>query len=114
MVQRAPLKKIEWIRSSRHSLKAFTNEAPYQAGSELLRVQQGKHPSDWRPMPGFGAGAIEIRIHVPFEHRIGYVAKFKEAIYVLHCFEKRTQKTRKRDIEYARSAYAEMERYREG
>jgi phage-related protein len=113
MVQKAPLKKIEWIKGSRRSLKAFPDEARYQAGSELLRVQEGKLPSDWKPMRGIGTGAIEIRIHMPHEHRVVYVAKFEEGIYVLHCFEKKTQRTAQKEIEIARSAYAEMQRVRE-
>ena len=106
------LKKIEWLKGSRGSLKAFPDQARYQAGSELLLVQEGKAPTDWKPMPGIGPGAIEIRIHMPYEHRVIYVAKFSEAIYVLHCFEKKTQKTLKRDIDKARSAYAEMQSIR--
>jgi phage-related protein len=109
-----PLKRIEWIKGSRRLLKAFPDEARYQAGSELLLVQEGKTPSDWKPMPNVGAGAIEIRIHIPHEHRVIYVAKFQEAIYVLHCFEKKTQKTLQRDIEKARSAHAEMQNIRKG
>lgn len=114
MIQRLPLKKIEWIKSSRRSLKTFPKEARYQAGSELLRVQEGKKPTDWKPMHSIGAGAIEIRIHMPYEYRIIYVAKFQEAIYVLHCFAKKTQKTAIKEIENARSAYAEMQRIRQG
>jgi len=114
MIQRAHLKKIEWIKSSQRSLKAFPDDARYQAGSELLRVQEGKAPTDWKPMASIGSGAIEIRIHMPHEHRVVYVAKFQEAIYVLHCFEKKVQKTAQRDIKHAKTAYAEMQRIRKG
>jgi phage-related protein len=108
------LKRIEWIGGSRRSLKTFPDEARYQAGSQLLRVQEGKAPLDWKAMPGVGAGTIEIRLHVPHEHRVMYVAKFQEAVYVLSCFEKKTQKTAQKEIENARSAYAEMQRIRKG
>ena len=63
-------------------------------------------------MPTVGVGAFEIRIHVPYEHRIIYVAKFPEAIYVLHCFEKKTRKTSQKDLEFARKSYAEMQKFR--
>ena len=55
-----------------------------------------------------GAGVREIRIHVLGEWRILYVAKFAEAVYVLHVFQKKTQKTRSEDIELARKRYRQI------
>jgi len=52
-------------------------------------------------MPTIGPGVREIRIHTALEHRVLYVAKFVEAVYVLHAFEKRTRKTPKVDVELA-------------
>ncbi len=52
-----------------------------------------------------GAGVREIRIHVLGEWRVLYVAKFADAVYVLHAFQKKTQKTRREDIELARARY---------
>lgn len=68
-------------------------------------VQQGLEPSDWKPMSAVGAGVREIRIHVLGEWRVIYVAKFAEAIYMLHVFQKKTQKTRRDDIDLAQSRY---------
>jgi phage-related protein len=59
-------------------------------------------------MPAVGAGVQEIRIHAGTEHRVFYVARFTEGVYVLHAFEKRTRKTPKRNIEQARSRYREL------
>jgi len=56
-------------------------------------------------MPSIGPGVIEIRLHRPHEHRVIYVSKFGEAVYVLHAFEKKTQKTAHREIEAGRRAY---------
>ena len=53
-------------------------------------------------MKEVGAGVREIRIHVLEEWRVLYVAKFAEAIYVLHAFQKKTQKTKREDIELAK------------
>ena len=47
----------------------------------------------------------EIRIHAEAEHRVCYLARFAECIYVLHAFEKRSRKTAARDIELARDRY---------
>lgn len=102
------------MKGSRRSIKAFPVEARYRAGLELQRVQEGRTPTDWKPMPGVEPGTMEIRIHTPSEHRIVYLAKFPEAIYVLHCFERKTQKTTQIDLQYARSAYEEVQRTRKG
>jgi len=57
-------------------------------------------------MSSVGAGPIEIRIKDPTGlYRVIYVAKFGEAIYVLHAFEKKTQKTSKTDIALARARF---------
>ena len=54
----------------------------------------------------------EIRIHVEGEFRVLYIAKYEEAIYVLHAFQKKTQKTPKRDIDIAKKRFRELERER--
>jgi len=59
-------------------------------------------------MPAVGTGVQEIRVHAGTEHRVFYVARFAEGIYVLHAFEKRTRKTPKRDIEQARTRYRDL------
>jgi len=63
-------------------------------------------PSDWKPMSTVGAGAGEIRIKDEAGiYRVIYVAKFEDAVYVLHAFEKKTRKTRKADIALAKARY---------
>ncbi len=59
-------------------------------------------------MKSIGPGAMEIRIHENGEFRVIYVAKFGEAVYVLHAFQKKTRKTPNRDIALARKRYKEM------
>jgi phage-related protein len=53
-------------------------------------------------MPSVGLGVQEIRIHTGTEHRVLYIAKFGEAVYVLHAFEKRTRRTVKDHLDRAR------------
>jgi phage-related protein len=55
-----------------------------------------------------GQGVREVRIHVLGERRVLYVAKFARAVYVLHAFQKKTQKTRREDIELARKRYHQI------
>ena len=75
------------------------------AGFQLRRVQQGLEPNDWKPMPTVGPGVREVRIHTGLEHRVFYVAKFREGVYVLHAVEKRTRKTPRRELELARDRF---------
>jgi phage-related protein len=107
-------KSIRWAGSSLDDLRAFPGPARQQAGRQLGRLQQGLPPDDWRPMPSLGPGVAEIRLHADGEHRVLYVAKFAEAIYVLHVFEKRTQRTRHIDLALARKRLADVVRWRRG
>ncbi len=102
------MKSLEFVGSSLDNLRNFPAEARRAAGFELNSVQQGLMPSDWKPMKGVGPGAMEIRVHVLGEWRIICVAKFADAVYVLHAFQKRTRKTRQEDIELARRHYCEI------
>ena len=98
-------KPLLWLGSSRSDLKTFPPDARRVAGFQLRRVQQGLEPNDWKPMPTVGPGVQEIRIYTGLEHRVFYVAKFAEGVYVLHAFEKRTRKSPKRELELARDRF---------
>ena len=98
-----------WVGSSLSDLREFPEDARRAAGYQLQRVQQGLHPSDWKPMPSVGAGVVEIRIQTRLQHRVLYVARFREAVHVLHAFAKKTRKTRASDLSTARSRLKELE-----
>lgn len=74
-------------------------------GIELLSVQQGGMPLDFKPMASVGKGVYEVRINLAGAWRALYVAKFETAVYVLHVFQKKTQQTSKEDLEIARKRY---------
>jgi phage-related protein len=95
------VKALVWMGSSVEEVRAFPRDARQRAGYELYQVQCGLDPSDWKPMGAMGVGVREIRIHTKGEHRVIYIAKFAEAVYVLHAFEKRSRRTRPADIELA-------------
>lgn len=103
------MKPLRFIGSSLDDLRDFPAEARRQVGFELYAVQRGLEPVDWRPMHAVGPGVQEIRVHVLGEWRVLYVARFRNAIYVLHAFRKKTQKTRREDIELARQRYRQVE-----
>jgi phage-related protein len=98
-------KPLVWLGDTRDCIRSFPVVARQRSGFELREVQKGKDPSDWKPMPRVGLGVREIRIHTDEEFRIMYVAKFVEAVYVLHAFEKKTQQTAKHDIDLAESRF---------
>ena len=64
-------------------------------------------------MPTVGIGVREIRLHTGTEHRVLYVAKFGEALYVLHAFEKKTQKTSAQDLRIGRDRFRALGKLRQ-
>jgi phage-related protein len=80
----------------------------------LAKVQAGLDPTDWKPFPDVGAGAKEIRIKdKDGTFRVMYVAKFEEAIYVLHCFQKKSRATSMKDRRIAGDRYRAVVKERE-
>ena len=107
------MKPVHFVGSSRGDLRELPDDAKETAGHQLFKVQQGKEPDDWKPMPTVGAGVNEIRVRDESGiYRVLYVAKFEEAIYALHVFEKRSQKTSKGDIQLAKGRYADLLKWR--
>ena len=97
-----------WLGTARDDLRGFPADARQVAGFQLWRVQRGLEPNDWKPMPVVGLGVREIRVRTDLEHRVIYLAKFNEAIYVLHAFQKRSQRTPKPDLDLARQRLREL------
>jgi phage-related protein len=88
--------------SSKGDLIAFPDEVRREIGYQLEHVQEGMDPDDWKPMSTVGAGVREIRVReASGAFRCIYLAT-REGIYVLHCFQKTTQKTRQQDLDLAR------------
>ena len=103
------MKPIEFIGTSLDSLRSFPKGVRQQLGFQLDRVQRGLEPFDRKSMPSVGAGVCEIRVRDRAgAYRTLYVARFTDAIYVLHCFQKKARATPKHDIEVARTRYREL------
>jgi len=102
-------KPIEFRGSALDDLRAFPVGARREAGYQLDQLQQGRLPDDWKPMATVGSGVQEIRIRdASGAFRLLYVAKFPEAVYVLHCFQKKTQKTNQADLQLAEQRYRDL------
>jgi len=102
------IKELVWLGSSLNDLRSFSETARRESGHVLHVVQLGGEPPDAKPMPGIGKGVKEIRIHTEREYRVFYITKFEEAVYVLHAFPKKSQKTLKRDLDLARKRLNEL------
>jgi phage-related protein len=100
------MKPIIFLGSSQDDLRTLSDTARHDLGVELMRVQFGGEPMDFKPMPTVGAGVHEIRYRdASGAYRVIYVAKFADAVYVLHTFQKKTRKTAKADLDLASKRY---------
>jgi phage-related protein len=100
------VRALRFLGTAKDDLTAFPTSAKTRAGYELFMVQIGREPDDWKPMPSVGVGGCEIRVRDKAgAFRVVYVAKFRNAVYVLHAFQKKSQKTSRRDIDLARARY---------
>ncbi len=105
------MKRLSFFASSRADLMDFPDIVQKKAGFQLDRVQRGLDPDDWKPMTTIGSGVREIRItEESGAFRFIYVASFEEAVFVLHAFQKKTQRTSPRDIELASKRFKELAR----
>ena len=106
------MKPIVWLGDSLVRVRDFPADAKRELGYQLERVQNEREPADWKPMSSVGAGVNEIRARVGGAFRVIYAAKFQEAIYVLHAFQKKSSKTARRDVELARDRFRALIRER--
>ncbi len=102
------MKEIEFHGRTLDVIRDFPADAKHEAGHQLDKVQRGNDPTDWKPMSSIGKGVREIRIQEQGQYRVIYIAKLEDAIHVLHAFQKKTQKTRKQDIEAAKHALKQI------
>lgn len=86
-------KSILWVATARDDIRTLPASVRQELGTDLRRIQSGLSPRDWKPMPTIGSGVNEIRVRVQGAYRLMYVATFAEGIYVLHVFQKKSQKT---------------------
>lgn len=100
------MKPVRFIGNAKRDLTAFPDSPRLRAGHEIFMLQVGREPDDWKPMASIGPGACEIRVRDKrSQYRVIYVAVWRSAIYVLHAFQKKSQKTSQLDLEVARRRY---------
>ncbi len=97
------MKQIQFKGTSLKDLRAFPETVRSEAGFELREVQKGNEPTDWKPMSSIGAGVKEIRVKdKQGVFRVVYLVKYLDRVIVLHAFQKKTQKTAKKDLDLAK------------
>ena len=103
------MKTVEFRGSSLDDLRSFPTPFMREAGYQIDRLQNGLLPDDFKPMSSVGRAVAEIRIwDEAGTFRVIYAAKFENAVYVLHCFQKKTQKTSKKDLDLATKRYKDL------
>lgn len=102
------MKRLAWLGASHSVVSSFPADARRAVGYELYRVQEGLEPADWKALPSLGPGVTEIRVHADNKYRVVYVAKFVEAIYVLHAFVKKTRRTPEHEAATVRRRLQEL------
>jgi len=102
------MKIISFEGNTLDTIREFPDDARQRAGYELDRVQRGLDPENWKPFSTIGQGVREIRVQIGEQFRVMYVTKFDDKVHVLHAFQKKTQKTAKSDIDYAKSVLKDV------
>lgn len=106
-----PVKPVVWMGGSREDLKEFPETVQDSLGFELYRVQCGLDPKDWKPMMSIATGVREVRVRDEAGiFRMIYLATRPEGVYVLHCFQKKTQRTGRSDVELATKRFKSIAR----
>jgi phage-related protein len=93
MEGREKLKPLVWVGSSKRDLVRFPDEVVHAIGLVLMRVQYGDTPPSVKPLRGFGgAGVLEVlEDDDGGTYRAVYTVRFKERVYVLHAFQKKSK-----------------------
>ncbi len=103
------IKPVTFRGDAVESLRGFPESARRDAGFQIDKVQRGLDPDDWKPMKSIGAGVREIRIRdLTGAYRVIYLATFADSVYVLHCFQKKSEQTSGKDIQLARKRYKDL------
>ena len=104
-----PPKPVEFLGDSLRRLRGFPETAKRRAGQQLERLQHGLMPDDFKSMPTIGRGVQEIRVRdASGAYRVIYTAKFANAVYGLHAFQKKSERTAALDLELARQRYLKL------
>src|SRR3546814_19801837 len=108
-------KPLEWIASSHKDLMALPSDVRRRFGYALSLAQIGDQDDAAKVLKGFGgAGVLEVvEDDAGGTYRAVYTVKFAEAVFVLHCFQKKSKRgiaTPKQDMDTIRARLKVAER----
>jgi phage-related protein len=114
-----PPKSLYWVASSRKDLKALPEEVQDIFGYALYLAQTGTKHDQAKPLKGFGgAGVLEVvEDYHGDTYRAVYTIKLADAVYVLHCFQKKSTQgiaTPKPDLDLIRDRLKAAEAHAKG
>ena len=109
------VRPVIWISSSRRDLRALPQDVRRGIGQALYAAQQGVTDPAAKPLKGFGGTRVMeiVERYRTDTYRAVYTARFPNAVYVLHAFQKKSKRgiaTAKADIDLIRKRFAEAER----
>jgi phage-related protein len=108
----SPMKEILWLGDSLNVVRKFPESARVPIGDALNALQHGQRPVDTKALRAVGSGVAEIRVHDEANNQFRdiYFAKLADVVHALHAFQKKTQKTRKADLDLATDRLKELRR----
>jgi phage-related protein len=105
------MKVVRFLGDSLKVIREFPKDARQDTARQLEMVQKGRNPDNFKSMSEIGKGVQEIRIRDESGiFRVIYTARFADAVYVLHAFQKKTRATSKRDIDTAKLRFNQLMR----
>lgn len=100
------VRPLQWVGSSKDDLKEFPDDVQDHVGFALHQAQIGLKHRDAKPLTSLGSGVLEVVSDFDTNtYRVVYAVRFREAVYVLHAFQKKSRKgiaTPKAEIDVVR------------
>ena len=108
------MKKISYVGNVQKDIYEFSPVVKQRIMTALTVLSAGLDlsPKEFKYMPSIGMGCYELRLKIDKQYRVFYVTKFNEAIYILHAFVKKTQRTKKADVNVGHVRYKALLAYR--
>ena len=108
-------KRLFWVGSSKDDLLKLPVDARKFFGHALDFAQRGEKHAAAKPLRGFGgAGVLEVvEVDTGGTYRAVYTVRFNEAVFVLHCFQKKSKTgiaTPRKDMDIIRERLKVAER----
>ncbi len=98
-----PMRPLLWVASSKRDYREFPPRVQDTLGFELFLAQTGQHLPSAKPLKGLGSGVVElVEDYDGDTYRAVYTVRFRDAIYVLHAFKKKSKRgiaTPRSDVE---------------